>query len=62
MAYEGFKELNRRTAAKVLNDKVFNIAKNPNYDGYHHGLASIVYIFYKTTSGGAFKKEIMQNE
>ena len=30
MAYEDFKNLNRRTAAddKVLRDKVFNIAKN----------------------------------
>ena len=35
MAYRGFKNLNRRTAAdKVLCDKAFNIAKNPKYDGY----------------------------
>ena len=24
-------------------DKVFNIAKNPKYDGYKYGLASMVY-------------------
>ena len=39
MAYEDFKDLTRRTAAdKVLRDKVFNIAKDPKYDGYQHGL------------------------
>ena len=27
-------------------DKAFNIAKNPNYDGYQHGLASTVYKFF----------------
>ena len=32
MAYGDFKDLNRRTAAdKLLRDKAFNIAKNPNY-------------------------------
>ena len=31
MAYGDFKDLKARTAAeKVLRDKVFNIAKNPN--------------------------------
>ena len=35
MAYEDFKDLNWRTAVdKVLHDKVFNIAKNPKFDGY----------------------------
>ena len=43
VAYGGFKDLPRRTAsAKVLRDKVFNIAKNPKYDGYERGFASIV--------------------
>ena len=42
--YEGFKDLNRGTASdKVLRDKAFNIAKNPKYNGYQKGLASIVY-------------------
>ena len=46
MAYGDFKDLNRRTAAdKVLCDKAFNIAKNPNYDGYQCRLASMVYNF-----------------
>ena len=47
MAYEDFKDLNRRTAAdKVLPDKAFNIAKNPKYDEYQRGLASVVYNFF----------------
>ena len=27
---------------KALRDKAFDIAKNPKYDGYQHGLASMV--------------------
>ena len=33
MAYGDFKDLPRRTAFdKILQDKAFNIAKNPKYD------------------------------
>ena len=47
MAYGDFKDLARRTASdKVLRDKAFNIAKNPKYDGYQRGLASVVYNFF----------------
>ena len=47
MAYGDFKDLTRKTASdKILRDNVFNIAKNPKYDGYHHGLASVVYKFF----------------
>ena len=47
MAYEDFKDLNRRAAAhKVLRDKASNIAKDPKYDGYQRGLASMVYKFF----------------
>ena len=47
MAYRDFKDLNRRTFAdKVLCDKAFNIAKDPKYDGYQRGLASMVYKFF----------------
>ena len=56
MAYGDFKDLKKRTAAdKVLRDKAFNIAKNPKYDGYQRGLASIVYKFFdkKTKGSGA---------
>ena len=47
MAYGDFKDLNRRaTADKALHDKAFNIVKNPNYDGYQRGRASMVYEFF----------------
>ena len=55
MAYGDFKDLARRTASdKVLRDKAFNIAKNPKYDGYQRGLASMVYKFFheKTSASG----------
>ena len=39
MAYGDFKNLARRTASdKLLRDKIFNIAKNPKYDGDQSGL------------------------
>ena len=38
MVYEYFNNLSRRRAPdKVFGDKVFNIAKNPRYDGYQCG-------------------------
>ena len=40
MAYGGFKDLTRRTDPnKILCDKVWNIAKNQNYEEYQTGLA-----------------------
>ena len=43
MAYWDFKHLKRRTfSEKVLRDKEFNNAKNPKYNGYRRGLASMV--------------------
>ena len=51
MAYGDFKDLERRTASdKVLRDKAFNIAKNPKYDGYQRGLASMIYTFFDKKS------------
>ena len=42
-----FQELSRRTAAdNVLRDKAFYIAKDPKYDGYQRGLATMVYEFF----------------
>ena len=53
MAYGDFKDLKRRKASdKVLRDKAFNIAKNPKYDGYQRGLASMVYKFFDRKSKG----------
>ena len=52
-AYGDFKDLARRTASdKVLRDKAFNIAKNPKYDGYQRGPASMVYKFFDKKSKG----------
>ena len=53
MAYGDFKDLKKRIAAdKILRDKALNIAKNPKYDGYQRGLASMVYKFFdKKTKG-----------
>ena len=46
IAYGNFKDLNRRTAAdEVLRDKALSINRNPKYDGYQRGLASMVYKF-----------------
>ena len=43
MAYGDFKYSPRNTASdKVLKDKVFNILKNPKFDGYQHGRALIL--------------------
>ena len=55
MGYGDYKDLKKGTAAdKVLRDKAFNIAKNPKYDGYQRGLASMVYWFFdkKTADSG----------
>ena len=54
MVYGDFKGLKRRTASdKILRDKEFNIAKNPKYDGYQRGLASVVYKFFDKKSTGS---------
>ena len=54
MAYGKFKNLARRTALdKVYKDKAFKIAKNPKYDGYQRGLASMVYKFFNKKSSGS---------
>ena len=67
MAYGDFKDLTGRTASdKILRDKVFNIAKNPEYDGYQRGLASMVYNFFdKKTSAmhaNKFSERGIKNE
>ena len=64
MAYGDFKDLKRRTFSdKVLRDKAFNIAKNPKYDGYQRGLASMVYKVFdkKSKVSGIANNEIKQN-
>ena len=57
-AYTGHKNLiNRTEADKVLRDKAYDIASNPEYDGYQRGLGSMVYkSFDKKSTGSGFKK------
>ena len=67
MAHGDFKDLARKTASdKLLRDKAFNIAKNPKYDEYQKGLASMVYKFFDKKSVGSVvtmpeNNEIKQN-
>ena len=72
MVYADFTDLTRITASdKILRDKAFIIARNPQHDGYQHGLVSMVYKFFdkksalfadKSASGGAIKNENISNE
>ena len=57
-AYADHKDLiNRTEADKVLKDKAYDIASNPEYDGYQKSLASMVYKFFdKKSTGSGFKK------
>ena len=51
MAYGDLADLKRRPFSdKLLRDKAFNIAKNPEYNGYQRGLASMVYKFFDQKS------------
>ena len=53
-AYSDHKDLiNRTKSDKVLRDKAYDIANNPEYGGYQRGLASMVYKFFdkKSTAG-----------
>ena len=53
-AYEDHKDLiNRTKSDKVLRDKAYDIASNPEYDGYQRGLASMVYKFFDKKSMGS---------
>ena len=64
VAYGDFKDLKRRTFSdRVLKNKAFNIAKNPKYEWYQRGLASIVYKFFdkKSIGNGIANNEIKQN-
>ena len=52
-AFSDSKDLTKRTVAdKFLRDKASNIAKDPKYDGYQRGLATMVYKFFDKKSKG----------
>ena len=57
-AYADHKDLiNRTEVDKVLKDKAYDIASNPEYDDYQRGLASMVYRFFdKKSTRSGFKK------
>ena len=61
----------RKASGKLLRDKAFNAAKNPKFDEYQHGLASMIYKCFnkkspsladKSTSGTRIKNEIISNK
>ena len=61
MAYGDFKYIKKRTVSdKILRSKAFNIAKNPKYDGYQRGLASMVYKFFNKKSTGSGLKKFLK--
>ena len=54
MAYGKSRDLIKRTQSdKVLKDKGFKIANNPNCDVYQRGLVSMVYKFFDKKSSGS---------
>ena len=64
-AYTDHKDLiNRIESDKVLRDKAYDIASNPEYDGYQRGLASMVYKFFdkKSTGSGIASSSILADE
>ena len=64
-AYAYHKDLiNRTEADKVLRDKAYDIASNPDYDGYQRGLASMVYKYFdkKSTGSGIASSSILADE
>ena len=63
MGHGDFKDLAKRTAVdKVLRDEAFNIAKDPKYDGYQRGVASMFYKFFDKKTAGSAIKFMLQNE
>ena len=53
-AYADHKDLiNRTKSDKVLREKAYNIASNPEYDGYQRGLAGMMYKFFDKKSMGS---------
>ena len=65
MTWHGdFKGLKRRAFSdKILREKAFNIAKNPKYDGYQKGIASMFYkIFDKKSTGSGINIPLKFNE
>ena len=64
-AYADHKDLiNRTKSDKFSRDKAYDIASNPEYDGYKIGLASMIYKFFdkKSTGSGIASSSILADE
>ena len=62
-AYSDSKDLTKRTVAdKILKNKAFDIAKDPKYDRYQRGLATMVYKFFDSKVSGSGAKLTPENE
>ena len=62
-AYSDSKDLTKRTIAdKNLKNRAFDIAKDPKYDKYQRGLASMVYKFFHSKVSGSGAKLIPENK
>ena len=62
-AYADHKDLiNRTKSDKVLRDKAYDTASNPEYNGYQIGLASMVYkLFDKKSMGSGIAKDMTKS-
>ena len=61
--YSDSKDLTKRTIAdKNLKNRAFDIAKDPKYDGYQRGLASMVYKFFDSKVSRSGAKLIPENK
>ena len=62
MAYNKFKDLEKRTQSDiVLKKKAFKITSNPKYNSYERGLASMAYKFFDIKTKGSGLKENQGN-
>ena len=59
-AYPDSKDLTKRTIADK--NRAFDITKDPKYDGYQRGLASMVYKFFDSKVSGSGAKLIPKNK
>ena len=58
-AYSDSKDVTKRTVAdNILKNKAHDIAKDPKYDGYQRGLASMVYKFFDSKVASPDKKSV----
>ena len=62
-AYANSKDLTKRTVAdEILKNKAFDTAKDPKYDRYQRGLASMVYKLFDSKVSGGGAKLTIENE